>query len=85
LNKKEGITVFFTTHYIEEAEKIAQKVAIIDYGKIIIQGTSKELMKKTKTKTLEEAFLNLTGHDIREEGANAADSMRMHRKMWRKR
>ena len=83
LNKKEGITVFFTTHYIEEAEKIAQKVAIIDYGKIITQGTSKELMEQTKTKSLEEAFLNLTGHEIREEGASAADNMRMHRKMRR--
>jgi ABC-2 type transport system ATP-binding protein len=84
LNKKEGITVFFTTHYIEEAEKIAKKVAIIDHGKIIIQGTSQELMKKTRTKTLEEAFLNLTGRDIRDEDAKALDSMRMHRNFGRK-
>ena len=76
--------MFFTTHYIEEAEKIAQKVAIIDHGKIIIQGTSKELMQKTKTKTLEEAFLSLTGRDIREEDVSVSDNMRMHRKMWRK-
>jgi len=42
-------------------------------------------MEKTKTKTLEEAFLNLTGCDIRDEGASTTDGMRMHRKIWRKR
>jgi ABC-2 type transport system ATP-binding protein len=85
LNKKEGITVFFTTHYIEEAEKIAQKVAIIDHGKIVIQGTPTELMQKTKTKTLEEAFLNLTGRAIRDEGASTSNMMKMHGMMGRRR
>ena len=37
LNQKENITVFFTTHYMEEAEKIADRIAIIDHGKIIAQ------------------------------------------------
>ncbi len=85
LNKKEGITVFFTTHYMEEAEKVADRIAIIDNGKIIAQGSSKELKQKTKTKSLEDAFLKLTGHGIREETASAADQMRMHQKMWRRR
>lgn len=85
LNKKEKITIFFTTHYIEEAEKVAQKVAIIDYGKIVAQGTVLELKKQTKKENLEEAFLNLTGHKIREEAASSADQMRIHRKMWRRR
>lgn len=83
LNKKEQITVFVTTHYIEEAEKVANKVAIIDNGKIIMQGTSAELKEKTKTDNLEEAFLALTGHDIRPEDA-ANDMMRMGAKMWRR-
>ena len=82
LNQKEQITVFFTTHYIEEAEKIAQKVAVIDHGKIVAQGTSVQLMKQTKKRSLEEAFLELTGHAIRSEKVNAADRMRMH---WRTR
>lgn len=76
LNKKEQITVFFTTHYMEEAEKIAERIAIIDRGKIIVQGTAKELKKKTKTKTLEEAFLQLTGHAIRDEEAGVMDRLR---------
>jgi ABC-2 type transport system ATP-binding protein len=84
LNKEENITIFFTTHYMEEAEKYAQKVAIIDHGKIITQGTPKELIKKTRTKTLEEAFLKLTGHGIREEEVGSIDRMRMNRRMWRR-
>ncbi|MCX6726148.1 MAG: ATP-binding cassette domain-containing protein [Candidatus Shapirobacteria bacterium] len=83
LNQKEQITVFFTTHYIEEAEKIAQKVAVIDHGKIIIQGTSAQLKKQTKKNSLEEAFLELTGHAIRSEKANKIDQMRMHRSLRR--
>ena len=84
LNKKEHITVFFTTHYMEEAEKVAERIAIIDHGKIIAQGTSKDLMEKTKTKTLEDAFLNLTGHAIRSEEISHEDYMRMHRRLWRR-
>jgi ABC-2 type transport system ATP-binding protein len=83
LNKKEGMTVFFTTHYMEEAQKMADRIAIIDHGTIIQQGTSKELMKTTKTKSLEEAFLKLTGHEIRADSANSMDAMRAAHKMWR--
>ena len=84
LNKKEGITVFFTTHYMEEAEKIAQRIAVIDHGKIIAQGTVKELEAETKTSSLEEAFLNLTGHQIREETASGLDKMRLRHQFFRR-
>jgi len=82
LNKKEGITVFFTTHYMEEAEKIANRIAIIDHGKIVISGTAEELKIKTGTNSLEEAFLKLTGKTIRKDEANTIDHMRMGRRMW---
>jgi len=82
LNKKENITVFFTTHYMEEADKVAQKVAIIDHGKIIAQGNPAELKAQTKTKTLEEAFLALTGEKIRDEDAGSQDFLRQGRRMW---
>jgi ABC-2 type transport system ATP-binding protein len=82
LNKSEGITVFFTTHYMEEAEKIAGRIAIIDHGKIIMSGTSNELRTKTNTNSLEEAFLKLTGKDIRKDEASTADHMRMRHRVW---
>ena len=82
LNKKEKMTVFFTTHAMEEAEKYANKIAIIDYGKIIAFGTVAEIKKKTRTKTIEEAFLKLTGHSIRKEEGTAKDRMRAQAKSW---
>ena len=80
LNTREGITIFFTTQYIEEAEKVADTVAIIDHGKILTIGTPEELKKETESKTLEEAFLKLTGHEIREEAGTVVDRMRMFRR-----
>ena len=82
LNKKEGMTVFFTTHYMEEADRVADRVAIIDHGKILKIGTPQELKKSTKSKTLEEAFLKLTGHSIREEAGSSVDRLRMARRMF---
>jgi ABC-2 type transport system ATP-binding protein len=84
LNKKEDITIFFTTHYIEEAQKVARRIIVIDHGKIVATGTPAELMTKTKTGTLEEAFLKYTGHAIRDEEASSQDMLRQHRKMWRR-
>src|SRR5258706_10906824 len=59
-NKQNGMTIFFTTHYLEEAERVAKKTAIIEHGKIIAKASAKELREKTKTNSLEEAFLALT-------------------------
>ncbi|MFA6048168.1 MAG: ATP-binding cassette domain-containing protein [Parcubacteria group bacterium] len=84
LNSKEGTTIFFTTHYMEEAEKIARRIAIIDHGKIISSGSSEELKKETNSASLEEAFLALTGKTIRDEAAGPQDQMRMRRQAWRR-
>jgi ABC-2 type transport system ATP-binding protein len=81
LSKTEDITVFFTTHYIEEAEKIAQRVAIIDHGKILTVETPKVIMKNTKTKNLEDAFIKLTGNNLRDEDLGASDQMRNRMRM----
>src|ERR1700722_18855176 len=67
LNEDEQVTVFLTTHYMEEAERIAHRIAIIDHGRIIAQGTADELKTRTGTESLEQAFLALTGDTIREE------------------
>ncbi len=84
LNKEERMTVFFTTHYMEEADKVAQKIAIIDHGKIIVQGTSEELKQQTKTASLEEAFLAFTGKTIREEEIGPVERMRIRRRIFRR-
>lgn len=82
LNKSEGITVFFTTHYMEEAARIAQRIAIVDHGKIVASGNAQELMTQTGTGSLEDAFLKLTGNVIREEESSATDRLRQRAKMW---
>jgi ABC-2 type transport system ATP-binding protein len=84
LNKETQITVFFTTHYMEEAQQIAQRIAIMDHGKIIETGTAQKLMEQTKTKSLEEAFLKLTGTAIRDEEASGADKLRSHAMRWKR-
>jgi len=85
VNETEGVTVFLTTHYMDEAERVAQRIAIIDHGKIVAQGTAAELREQTKTDSLEAAFLALTGTSIRDESGNAgADQMRQFTQMWRR-
>jgi len=84
LNETESVTVFLTTHYMDEAERVAHRIAIIDHGKIVAQGTSAELKEQTKTETLEDAFLALTGSSIRDEKSGSIDQMRQVAKMWRR-
>lgn len=75
LSRHEGMTIFFTTHYLDEAEAVADRIAIIDHGKIIATGSVKELTKQTKTKTLEEAYLQLTGKTVRDETSLANNGL----------
>ena len=77
LNASQRTTVFFTTHYMEEAERVAQRIAIIDHGRIVAMGTAQSLREETGTNSLEEAFLAVTGETIREEEGTSADRMRM--------
>ena len=84
LNETEGVTVFLTTHYMDEADRVAQRIAIIDHGHVVAQGSSQDLKTQTKTDSLEHAFLALTGTTIRDERADAADQMRQVAKMWRR-
>jgi daunorubicin resistance ABC transporter ATP-binding subunit len=81
LNEKRNMTIFLTTHYMEEAEAIADQIAIIDHGKIIESGTVEEIKRKTETESLEEAFLKLTGRNIRDD--NGTSRQRIMRGMGR--
>jgi ABC-2 type transport system ATP-binding protein len=81
LNQSEGVTVFLTTHYMDEADRVAHRIAVIDHGKIVTQGTPEELKQQTSSNSLEEAFLALTGSAIRDEAANSTDQLRQVAKM----
>jgi ABC-2 type transport system ATP-binding protein len=84
LNETEKTTVFLTTHYMDEADRVAHRIAIMDHGKIVAQGTSAELKEQTQTETLEAAFLALTGASLRDEGADAKAHLRQVAKMFRR-
>ena len=64
--KAQGKTVILTTHYMEEAQELCDRVAIIDNGSLIEMGSPSELVEKHKVKNLEEVFLKLTGKKLRE-------------------
>ena len=75
--KKQGTTIILTTHYMDEAEKLADRVAIMDNGKILAIETPKKLIQnlidkgfkrkeKVELATLEDVFIDMTGKEIRE-------------------
>lgn len=68
LRRQFGTTIFFTTHYMDEADGVADRLAIMNAGKIAVIGTSQELKDKTGVTdaTLEDAFITFTGNTIRE-------------------
>jgi ABC-2 type transport system ATP-binding protein len=82
VNEAEGVTVFLTTHYMDEADRVAHRIGVIDHGKLVAQGTPSEIKQQTGTASLEDAFLALTGSTIRDESAGSADQMRQFARMW---
>lgn len=60
---KGKMTVILTTHYLEEAEALSDRVAIMKKGKILALGTAEEIKEKAGENSFEEAFLKLTGDD----------------------
>lgn len=64
--KRENKTIILTTHYIEEAEALSDRVGIIDSGKLVEIGSPHELKNKYNAKNLEQVFLNITGRRITE-------------------
>ncbi|MGB9722263.1 MAG: ABC transporter ATP-binding protein, partial [bacterium] len=59
--RQQGITVFLTTHYLEEADFLCDRVAILIKGRILVIDTPLSLKAKTDKKSLEEAFMKITG------------------------
>jgi ABC-2 type transport system ATP-binding protein len=58
---QEGTTILLTTHYLEEAEQLCNRIAFINGGQIAAQGTSAELARDYGVNSLEDAYLELVG------------------------
>jgi ABC-2 type transport system ATP-binding protein len=63
INRDEGATILLTTHYIEEAEQLCSRIALINNGEIIDDGSPTELKKRFKKKSLEDVYLAVTGRE----------------------
>jgi ABC-2 type transport system ATP-binding protein len=63
---KEGKTIIFTTHYMDEADTLCDRVAIMNYGRMIALDTPSHLKDTAKSTNLEEVFIHLTGEEIRD-------------------
>jgi len=75
LNQK-GMTIVLTTHDMEEADELCQRIGIMDRGKIIACDTSSGLKKQQGVETLEKVFLNLTGRGLRDSANERAPTVR---------
>jgi lipooligosaccharide transport system ATP-binding protein len=62
----EGVTLIVTTHYMEEAQRICDRLVIMDQGRIVAEGPPAELLVRYEEETLEGVFLKITGHSLRE-------------------
>ena len=69
LQSEQKTTFFMTTHSMEEAER-CDRVAILDHGKLLALGAPADLVRQRNARNLEQVFLGLTGHDLRDEDAS---------------
>ena len=81
LRGKEGLTLFLTTHYMEEADQ-CDRIAIMDEGKIVALDTPTAFKQSLGSDTLDDVFVKLIGHEIREENASGKDQLRDLHKKW---
>ena len=66
----DGVTVFLTTQYLEEADQLAHTVGLLDDGRLVAEGTPAELKAQAGGETLDDVFLALTGHPATPDGAD---------------
>ena len=64
--RSEGVTLIVTTHYMEEAERICDRLVIMDEGRIVSEGAPGQLLERYDERNLEGVFLQVAGHDLRE-------------------
>jgi ABC-2 type transport system ATP-binding protein len=69
MREEDGVTIFLTTHYLEEADALCDRVLIIDHGRIVTSGTPDDLKAVHGAATLDDVFLAVTGRELREGAA----------------
>ena len=77
--REQGLTLFLTTHYLAEAEE-ADRVAVIDHGRIIAEDTPDRITESMGAETLEDAFVELTGRELRPEGSSSRERLASQRR-----
>jgi ABC-2 type transport system ATP-binding protein len=66
LNRENGMTIFYTSHHLEEAEDFCSHIAIIDQGQLITEGKTTQLIKENNCNSIEEVYLKITGRKFRD-------------------
>jgi lipooligosaccharide transport system ATP-binding protein len=64
--RSEGVTLIVTTHYMDEAERICDRLVIMDAGRIVAEGAPRDLLERYGERNLEGVFLQIAGHALRE-------------------
>jgi ABC-2 type transport system ATP-binding protein len=67
LQSREGTTILLTTHDMAEAERLCARIGFLAHGKLVAEGTAAELMQRSGARTLDDAFIKLTGEELVEE------------------
>ena len=64
LKEREGTTILLTTHDMAEAERLCARIGFLAHGKLVAEGTARELISRAHAETLDDAFINLTGEEL---------------------
>lgn len=67
LQSREGTTILLTTHDMAEAERLCARIGFLAHGKLVAEGTARQLMQRAGAATLDDAFIKLTGEELVEE------------------
>jgi ABC-2 type transport system ATP-binding protein len=74
LRGKEGTTILLTTHDMAEAERLCARIGFLAHGKLVAEGTADELKEKAGVESLDDAFIKLTGEELKNEDEPATAS-----------
>ena len=64
LREREGTTILLTTHDMAEAERLCARIGFLAHGKLVAEGTARDLMRRAGADNLDDAFIALTGEDL---------------------